>query len=122
MFHNKGVSVLPEVDHHLLGILHIDAKFVFAPFHLMFYSLFVLRLIVVRSTETWQFSESSHRSAEWTGGAQQTALRGSSAEGDGGGDRVVDPDCLWSVGQEVREPVPQSWTQAKNVPLLHQVL
>lgn len=40
-------------------------------------------------------------------GARHTALRGASAEGDGGGDCVVNPAILLSGGQEVQNVVPK---------------
>ncbi len=55
-------------------------------------------------------------------GAQHTALWRASAEGDGGGDGVVDPDSLRSISQEVQDPVPQCGTQTKGGKLLYQGL
>ncbi len=55
-------------------------------------------------------------------GAQHTALWRASAEGDGGGDGVVDPDSLRSISQEVQDPVPQCRTQTKGGKLLYQGL
>ncbi|XP_037537977.1 sterol carrier protein 2 [Nematolebias whitei] len=48
-------------------------------------------------------------------GAQHAALGQASAEGDGGGDNVVDPDSLRSVVQEVQNPVPQEFLLSKWV-------
>ncbi len=57
----------------------------------------------------WQLgclAEQSYVSMSEQEGAQHTALWRASAEGDGGGDGVVDPDSLRSIGQEIQNPVP----------------
>ncbi len=115
----RRAPVSSEVHHHLLGLLHIDAEVVpSAPLHQVFHLLSVFRLIIV--------SDASHyccvirklhymaarvsrraviRQQSEQEGAQHTALWRASAEGDGGGDGVVDPDSLRSIGQEIQNPV-----------------
>ncbi len=132
----RRAPVSSEVHHHLLGLLHIDAEVVpSAPLHQVFHLLSVFRLIIV--------SDASHyccvirklhymaarvsrraviRQQSEQEGAQHTALWRSSAEGDGGGDGVVDPDSLRSIGQKIQNPVPQCRSQAKGGELLYQGL
>ncbi len=132
----RRAPVSSEVHHHLLGLLHIDAEVVpSAPLHQVFHLLSVFRLIIV--------SDASHyccvirklhymaarvsrraviRQQSEQERAQHTALWRASAEGDGGGDGVVDPDSLRSIGQEIQNPVPQCRSQAKGGELLYQGL
>ncbi len=115
----RRAPVSSEVHHHLLG-LHIDAEVVSsAPLHQVFHLLSVFRLIIVGDASHYccvirklhyMAARVSRRAVicqqSEQEGAQHTALWRASAEGDGGGDGVVDPDSLRSIGQEIQNPVP----------------
>ncbi len=132
----KRAPVPSEVHHHLLGLLYIDAEVVTsAPLHQMFHLLSVFRLIIVNDASHYccvvrklhymaagVSRRAVIRQQSEQEGAQHTALWWASAEGDGGGDGIVDPDSLRSISQEVQDPVPQCGTQTKGGELLHQDL
>ena len=128
----ERVLVPSEIHHHLLGLLHIAEVVFSAPLHQVLYLLSVFGLIIVRDASEYccvvcelhymtagVSRRAVLRQQSEQEGAQHTALGRASAEDDGAGDDVVDPDSLRSVGQQVQDPVPQYGTQSKRGDLLH---
>jgi len=116
---DKGALGPSEIHHHLLGLLHIDAEVAFsAPLHQVFHLLSAFGHIIVRDASHYccvirKLHNMTVGVCEQEG-AQHTALGRASTEGDGGGDGVVDPNSLRSVGQEVQDPVPQCGTHREE--------